>query len=168
MTTAAILNCSTPQNLPHPTVDIPTKFHEVWWKESKIFFNPPFLFPWQLRQSLSNQFQFFFVLSCSTRCGCCSYQFSSITVRRVTCYDLFCVFQFLSILAVFMATTAILKKSTFKSTTSHGIWYSYKVSSRDLREIERTKMCGRRRRIIIIVKKKRRIAIHHPTTVGVM
>ena len=29
MTTAAILNCSTPQNLPHPTVDIPTKFHEV-------------------------------------------------------------------------------------------------------------------------------------------
>jgi hypothetical protein len=110
MTTAAILNCSNPQNLPHPTVDIPTKFHEVWWKESKIFFNPPFLFPWQLRQSLSNQFQFFFVLSCSTRCGCCSYQFSPITVRRVTCSDLFCVFQFLSILAVSMATTAILKK----------------------------------------------------------
>ena len=23
-------------------VDIPTKFHEVWWKESNIFFNPPF------------------------------------------------------------------------------------------------------------------------------
>jgi hypothetical protein len=132
------------------------------------------------------------------------------------------------------------KKSTLKSTTSHGIWYSYKVSyyygsqtyfvrhinfalfliitspwllsgdvllfyvsfslllhhpdccrvmycysthmaydiptrfhkvwSRHLREIERTKMCGRIIiiRIIIIVKKKRRIAIHHPTTVGVM
>ena len=26
---------STPQKLPHTTVDIPTKFHEVWWKESK-------------------------------------------------------------------------------------------------------------------------------------
>jgi hypothetical protein len=23
-------------------VDIPTKFHEVWWKESKIILNPPF------------------------------------------------------------------------------------------------------------------------------
>ena len=29
-------------------------------------------------------------------------------------------------------------------------------------------MCGRIIRIIIIVKKKRRIAIHHPTTVGVI
>jgi hypothetical protein len=36
---------------------------------------------------------------------------------------------------------------------------------RHLREIERTKMCGR---IIRIVKKKRRIAIHHPTAVGVL
>jgi hypothetical protein len=29
MATAAILICSTPQKLPHTTVDIPTKFHEV-------------------------------------------------------------------------------------------------------------------------------------------
>ena len=43
MATAAIFNfCSTSQNLPHTTVDIPTKFHEVWWKESKFFLNPPF------------------------------------------------------------------------------------------------------------------------------
>jgi transposase len=41
----------------------------------------------------------------------------------------------------------------------------HKVWSRHFREIERTKLCGR---IRIIVKKKRRIAIHHPTTVGVM
>ena len=33
----------------------------------------------------------FFGLSRSTRCGCCSYQVSSISVRRVTCYDHFCV-----------------------------------------------------------------------------
>ena len=33
---------STPQQLPHTTVDIPTKFHEVWWKESNIILNPPF------------------------------------------------------------------------------------------------------------------------------
>jgi hypothetical protein len=31
-------------------------------------------------------------------------------------------------LAISMATAAILKKSTLKSTTSHSIWYSYKVS----------------------------------------
>jgi hypothetical protein len=41
----------------------------------------------------------------------------------------------------------------------------HKVWSRHLREIERTKMCGRI--IIIIVKKKRRIAIRHPTAFGV-
>jgi len=40
--TAAILNFFNPQKLPHTTVDIPTKFHEVWWKESKFFLNPPF------------------------------------------------------------------------------------------------------------------------------
>ena len=34
----------------------------------------------------------FFGLSCSTRCGCCSYQVSSISVQRVTCCDHFCVF----------------------------------------------------------------------------
>jgi hypothetical protein len=54
----------------------------------------------------------------------------------------------------------------------------HKVSSRHLREIQGTKMCGiiiiiiirrrRRRRRRIIVKKKRKIAIHHPTAVGVM
>jgi hypothetical protein len=69
----------------------------------------------------------FLGLSRSTRCGYCSYQVSPISVQRVTCYDHFCVFQFFSILAVSMATATILKKSTLKSTTSHGIWYSYKV-----------------------------------------
>jgi hypothetical protein len=66
-------------------------------------------------------------------------------------------------LAISMATAAILKKSTLKSTTSHGIWYFYKVLSRHLWEIKRTKMCGR---IRIIVKKKRRIAIHPDSSQG--
>ena len=81
----------------------------------------------------------FFGLSRSTRCGCCSYQFSSISVRRVTCYDHFCVFHFFSILAVSMATAAILKKSTITGTTSHGIWYSYKVSSSLIKASPRTR-----------------------------
>ena len=42
MATAATLNLFNPQQLPHTTVDIPTKFHDVWWKESKTIFNPPF------------------------------------------------------------------------------------------------------------------------------
>jgi hypothetical protein len=46
-------------------------------------------------------------LSRSTRCGCCSYQVSSISVRRVTRSD-----NFFSILTISMATAAILKKST--------------------------------------------------------
>jgi hypothetical protein len=32
-------------------------------------------------------------------CQCCSYQLSSISVRRVTCYDNFSVFQFFNFLA---------------------------------------------------------------------
>ena len=42
MATAAILNLFNLQQLPHTTVDILTKFHEVWWKESKTIFNLPF------------------------------------------------------------------------------------------------------------------------------
>ena len=116
----------TPQKLPHTTVNIPTKFHEVWWKECTIFLSPFFVS--MATAAVCPTDSDFFGLSRSTRCGCCSYQVSSISVRRVTCYDHFCVFNFFSILAVSMATAAILKKSTLKSTTSHGIWYSYKVS----------------------------------------
>jgi hypothetical protein len=94
---------STLQKLTHTTVDIPTNFHEVWWKEYKKKCNLPFLFPWQLRQSLSNRFWFFFGLSRFARCGCCSYQVSLISIWRVTCYDYFFVFQFFSILAISVA-----------------------------------------------------------------
>ena len=59
----------------------------------------------------------FFGLSRSTRCGCCSYQVSSISVWQVTCY--FCVFQFFSILAVSMATVAILKIPKVVCTSTH-------------------------------------------------
>jgi hypothetical protein len=51
------------------------------------------------------------------------YQVSSISVWRVTCYDHFCVFIFFSILAVSMATAAILKKSTLTSTTHNFTWH---------------------------------------------
>ena len=63
MATAAILNLFNSQKLPHTTVDIPTKFYEVRWKESKKKFESPFLFPWQLRKSLSNRFRYFWLIS---------------------------------------------------------------------------------------------------------
>ena len=129
MATAAILNLFNPQKLPHTTVDIPTKFYEVWWKDSNFFLNPPFFVSMATAAKFVQPIPIFFGLSWSTRCGCCSYQVSSISVWRVTCYDLFCVFIFFSILAVSMATAAILNISTLLRTTSHGIWYSYKVSS---------------------------------------
>ena len=61
----------------------------------------------------------FFSFPRFTRCGCCSYQVSSISVRRVTCYDHFCVFQFFSILVVSMAMVAILKIPKVVCTSTH-------------------------------------------------
>ena len=91
-------------------------------------FKSPFFVSMATAAKFVQPIPIFFRLSRSTRSECCSCQVSSNCVWRVTCYDYFCVFQFFSILAVSMAMTAILKKSTLKSTTSHGIWYSYKVS----------------------------------------
>ena len=119
---------STPQKLSHTTVDIPIKFHEVWWKESKNVLNPPFFVSMATAAKFVQPILIYSGLSRSTRSGCCSCQVSSISVWRVTCYNHFCVFQFFCIFAIFMATAAFLKKSTLNSTTSYGIWYSYKVS----------------------------------------
>jgi hypothetical protein len=96
--------CSTSQKLLHTTVDIPTKFYEVWWKESKFFLNPPFF----VSRATAEKFVQPIPIR-STRCGCCSLQVSSICVWQVTWYDHFCVFQFFCILAISMATMAILK-----------------------------------------------------------
>ena len=105
MATAAILNFCNPQ------------------KESKNLLNPPFLVSMAAAAKFVQTIPIFFGLSRSTRCGCFSYQVSSISVWRVTCYDHFCVFHFFfSILAISMATAAMLEKSTLKGTTSHGIW----------------------------------------------
>ena len=70
MATAAILNLF---NLRWIFLQSVMKFDE---RNPKKFEIPPFLFPWQLRQSLSNRFRFFFGLSRSTRCRCSSYQVS--------------------------------------------------------------------------------------------
>jgi hypothetical protein len=95
------------------------KFDE---RNPNFFLNPPFFISMATAAKFVPPIPIFFRLSRSTRCGCFSYQVSSISVWRVTCYDHFCVFHFFfSILAVSMAMAAILEKSTLKSTTSHGI-----------------------------------------------
>jgi hypothetical protein len=85
-----------PQKLPHTTVDIPTKFDG----RNQIKSPPPFFVYMATAAKFVQPIPIFFGLSRSTRCRCCSYQVSSISVQRVTCYDHFCVFQFFSILAV--------------------------------------------------------------------
>ena len=161
MATAAILNFFNSPKAAHTTVDIPTKFHEVSWKESKFVLNSPFFCFHGNYGTACPTDSDFFGLSRSTRCGCYSYQVSSISVRRVTRYDNFCAFQFFSILAVSMATAAILKKNQPLPALLHMAYdiptRFHKVWSRHLREIKRTKMCGRIIRRIIIVKKNRRI-----------
>jgi hypothetical protein len=61
----------------------------------------------------------FFGLSRSTTCGYCSYQVSSISVRRVIRYDQFCVFQFFCILAISISTAAILKIPKVVCSSTH-------------------------------------------------
>ena len=63
-----------PQKLPHTTLDIPTKLHDVWWKESKIILNPPFFVSMATAAKFVQRISIFVGLSRSTICGCCSYQ----------------------------------------------------------------------------------------------
>ena len=101
---------STRQKLPHTTVDIP---------RNPIFFKSTlFCFHGNCGKVCPTNSDFV-GLSRFTRCGCCSYQVSSISVWRVTCYDHFCVFQFFSILAVSMAMAAILKIPKVVCTSTH-------------------------------------------------
>ena len=143
------------------------KFDE---RNPKIFLIPPFLFPWQLLAKFVQPIPIFVVrLSRSTRCGCCSYQVSSISVWRVTCYDHFCVFQFFWHFGRFHGNSSHFEKNQPLTAQLHMAYdiptRLHKVCSRHPREIERTKMCGRiirRIRITSNCQSKRRIADMHP------
>ena len=63
MAMAAILNLCNPKSchiLRWIFLQIFMKFDE---RNTFFFLNPPFSFPWQLRQSLSNRFRFFWLIS---------------------------------------------------------------------------------------------------------
>jgi hypothetical protein len=60
MATAAILNFSTPQKAAIHYGGYSYKVSRILMKGIQFFFkSPPFLLPWQLQQSLSNRFRFF-------------------------------------------------------------------------------------------------------------
>ena len=110
MSTATILNFFNP---PKAATHYSGYSYKVSWslmKSIQKFLNLPFFVSMATAAKFVQPIPIFFGLSRSTSCGCCSYQVSSISAQRVTCYDHFCVFQFFSILAVSMATAAILKK----------------------------------------------------------
>jgi hypothetical protein len=64
--------------------------YKVSWKISNFFLNHPFFVSMATAAKFVQPIPIFFGLSRSTRCGCCSYQVSSISGRQVTCYDHFC------------------------------------------------------------------------------
>ena len=70
-----------------------------------------------------------FGLSSFTGCGCCSYQVSSISVLRITCYEYFCVFHGNFIFNFI---------NTSKDSTHYGE-YSYDVSWSLMKEIKKYK-----------------------------
>jgi len=91
MATAAILNFFNPPKSCHILQWI---FLQSFMKLIEIFFKSSlFCFHGNCGKVCPTDSNFFGLFR-STRCGCCSYQVSSISVRRVTCYDHFCVFQF--------------------------------------------------------------------------
>jgi hypothetical protein len=106
------------KNLPH-TGGYSYKFSWSLMKGIQNFFKSPFFCFNGNYGKVCPTDSDFFGLSRSTKCGCCSYQVSSISVWRVTCYDHFCVFHFFSILAVSMATVAILKIQKVICTSTH-------------------------------------------------
>ena len=108
-----------PQKLPHTTVDIPTKWILIWLPNHGYQFptsKSTWIFLQILMKGIPKKFESplfcfhgncgkvcptesdLFGLSRSTRYGCCSYQVSSISVRRVTllwsflCFSIFLAF----------------------------------------------------------------------------
>jgi hypothetical protein len=93
MATTAILNFSNP---PKAATHYGGYSYKVSWglmKGIQIYFKSPLFVSMATAAKFVQPIPIFFGLSRSTRCGCCSYQVSSISVWRVTCYDHFCVFH---------------------------------------------------------------------------
>ena len=90
MATAAILNFF---NLSKAATHYGGYSYKISWglmKGINFFLNPPFFVSMATAAKFVQPIPIFLANSR----GCCSYQVSSISVWRVTCYDNFCVFHF--------------------------------------------------------------------------
>ena len=90
------------------------------------FKSPLFLFPWQLQQSLSNRFRFFWAYLVPLDVDIVPIKFHQFLFGKEPAMIIFVLFNFLAFWP--FPWQSFWKKSTLNSTTSHGIWYSYKVS----------------------------------------
>ena len=79
MATAATLIFFNPQKLPHTTLDIPTKSHEIYERNPFFFKSPLSCFHGNCCKVCPADSDIF-GLSLSTICGSCPYQVSSISV----------------------------------------------------------------------------------------
>ena len=125
------------------------------------------MFPWQLRQSLSNRFRFFWLISFHYMWMLFLSSFINFYLASNLLWSFLC-FSFFSILAVSMATAAILENEPIKAQLHMAYDIPtrfHKVCSRHLREICRTNFWRkkernerkerkkeRRRRIIRIIR----------------
>jgi hypothetical protein len=129
MATAVILNLFNPPKLPHTTVDIPTKFHEVWWKESKNFLNSPFFVSMATAAKFVQPIPIFFAYLVPIDMDVVPIKFHQFLFGEYNpLWSFLCFFNFLAFWSFPWQRQPFWKKWTLKSTTSHDIWYSYKVS----------------------------------------
>jgi hypothetical protein len=114
------------------------------------FKSPLFLFPWQLQQSLSNRFRFFWAYLVPLDVDIVPIKFHQFLFGKEPAMIIFVLFNFLAFWPFPWQSfwknqplTAQLHMAYDIPTRFHKLW------SRHLREIEWTKMCGR---IIIIIE----------------
>ena len=117
-----------PQKLPHTTVDIPTKFHELWWKESNYFFNAPFFVSMATAEKFVQPIPIFLAYLVPLDVVLFLSSFINFCSASNLLWLFLCFFNFLAYWPFPWQRQPFWKKSTSKGTTSHGIWYSYKVS----------------------------------------
>ena len=96
MATATILNIFNPPKAATHYGGYSYKFHEVWWKESKNFLNPPFFVSMTTAAQFVQPIPIFLAYLVALDVDVVPIKFHQFLFG----YDHFCVFRFFNILAV--------------------------------------------------------------------
>ena len=81
-------------------VDIPTKFHEVWWKESNFFLNPPFFVSMATAGKFVQPIPIFLAYLVPLDVDVVPIKFHQFLLGEYPGMIIFVFFQFFSILAI--------------------------------------------------------------------